>query len=266
MGAPGAGGGGGRRRMHSLAEINVTPLVDVMLVLLIISMLAAPMLQKGIPLELPRTETSQDIPEARITETCHVPVVVQSVKLSPFIVPEILVVQKQETDYLGEEYAPSEQFSLTSKSKSRTLRVDYQKLDDIVNIIGELIIGGSTMARSLTEVRDYIATDQQSARLMDHLEKTSANIRKNLLNLQENVMKVRMTPIDVVFRKFPRVVRDLALKSGKEVTLHMRGEGTDLDKTLVDVIDEPLYHLIKNTIDHGKGCCERIRGKDNNNI
>jgi two-component system chemotaxis sensor kinase CheA len=94
-------------------------------------------------------------------------------------------------------------------------------------------------------------SEQQSLRLMDHLDKTSSTIRKNLLNLQENIMKVRMTPIDVVFRKFPRVVRDLALKGGKEVTLHMRGEGTDLDKTLVDVIDEPLYHLIKNTIDHG---------------
>jgi two-component system chemotaxis sensor kinase CheA len=60
-----------------------------------------------------------------------------------------------------------------------------------------------------------------------------------------------MTPIDVVFRKFPRIVRDLALKSGKEVKLKVIGEGTDLDKTLVDVIDEPLFHLIKNTIDHG---------------
>ncbi len=59
-----------------------------------------------------------------------------------------------------------------------------------------------------------------------------------------------MTPIDIVFRKFPKIVRDLALKSGKEVKLQVRGEETDLDKTLVDVIDEPLLHLIKNTIDH----------------
>ena len=66
MGAPGAGGGGGRRRMHSLAEINVTPLVDVMLVLLIISMLAAPMLERGIKLQLPATESASEISEARI--------------------------------------------------------------------------------------------------------------------------------------------------------------------------------------------------------
>jgi hypothetical protein len=116
--------------------------------------------------------------------------------------------------------------------------VDYQKLDDIVNIIGELIIGGSTMARGITEVKAFVSPEQQSTKLVDHLEKTSASIRKNLLNLQESIMKVRMTPIDVVFRKFPRIVRDLAVKSGKEVSLKMRGEGTDLDKTLVDHIQK----------------------------
>jgi len=191
-----------------------------------------------------------DIEESQIIEACSVPVVVESVNLTPFIVPEILVVQKQEKEYL-DEFAPAEQFAFAAKAKSRVLRVDYQKLDDIVNIIGELIIGGSTMARGLTEAKELTASNQQSTKLMDHLEKTSTNLRKNLLNLQESAMKVRMTPIDVIFRKFPRIVRDLAVKSGKEVALQMRGEGTDLDKTLVDVIDEPLFHLIKNTIDHG---------------
>jgi two-component system chemotaxis sensor kinase CheA len=191
-----------------------------------------------------------ELDKARIIETSNVAAVVSAVELSPFTIPEILVVQKEEREYL-EEFTPAGQFALTAKTKSRTLKVDYQKLDDIVNIIGELIIGGSTMARGLAETREMVAASQQCLKLLDHLEKTSTNIRKNLLNLQENVMKVRMTPIDVVFRKFPRIVRDLALKSGKEVGLKVRGEGTDLDKTLVDVIDEPIFHLIKNTIDHG---------------
>jgi two-component system, chemotaxis family, sensor kinase CheA len=191
-----------------------------------------------------------DVDQSRIIETCSVPVVVQSVELNPFAVPEILVVQKEEGEYF-EEYGAGEQFTLASKAKSRMLRVDYKKLDDIVNIIGELIIGGSTLARGLSEVREQLEVSQEAGRLMEHLQKTSTGIRKNLLNLQESIMKVRMTPIDVVFRKFPRIVRDLALKSGKEVGLQVRGEGTDLDKTLVDVIDEPLFHLIKNTIDHG---------------
>ncbi len=188
--------------------------------------------------------------QARIQELANVAVIVASIELRTFNVPEVLVVQKEEQDYLS-EFAPGEDFALGARSKSRTLRVDYQKLDEIMNIIGELMIGGSTLARGLSEVREMFVESRQSVKLVDHLHKSSEGIRKNLLNLQESIMKVRMTPIDIVFRKFPRVVRDLALKGGKDVKLEVFGEETDLDKTLVDVIDEPLFHLIKNTIDHG---------------
>lgn len=192
-----------------------------------------------------------DIDKARIVDAANVAVVVSSVNISLFSLPEILVVQKDESDYLEEFATGEDAFTFGAKTKSRTLRVDYKKLDDIVNIIGELIIGGSTLARGLSEVRHVLDGAQRPAKMVDQLQKTSANIRKNLLNLQENIMDVRMTPIDIVFRKFPKIVRDLAIKSGKEVKLEVRGEETDLDKTLVDVIDEPLFHLIKNTIDHG---------------
>jgi len=191
-----------------------------------------------------------DMDKERMEEIANVAVVVSSVKIAPFSVPEVLVVQKDEPDYL-KEFGSGEDFTLGDRSKARTLRVDYKKLDDIMNIIGELIIGGSTLARGLNEVRETLSATQSSLKPIDHLQKTSDGIRKNLLNLQESIMKVRMTPIDVVFRKFPRVVRDLALKSGKDVKLELIGEDTDLDKTLVDVINEPLFHLIKNTIDHG---------------
>ena len=194
---------------------------------------------------------SSDSDNARIIDAANVAVVVASVNITPFSLPEILVVQKDESDYLEEFASGEDAFTLGSKTKSRTLRVDYKKLDDIVNIIGELIIGGSTLARGLSEMRHSLDGAQQPAKMVDQLQKTSANLRKNLLNLQENIMDVRMTPIDVVFRKFPKIVRDLALKSAKDVRLEVRGEETDLDKTLVDVIDEPLFHLIKNTIDHG---------------
>ncbi|MDY0091160.1 MAG: ABC transporter substrate-binding protein [Candidatus Vecturithrix sp.] len=191
-----------------------------------------------------------DVDKTCILNAANVAVVVASVNLSLFTLPEILVVQKEDSEYLEEFATGEEAFTFGAKTKSRTLRVDYKKLDDIVNIIGELIIGGSTLARGLNEVRDSLDGVQTPAKLLNQLQKTSANIRKNLLNLQENIMEVRMTPIDIVFRKFPKIVRDLALKSGKEVKLQVRGEETDLDKTLVDVIDEPLLHLIKNTIDH----------------
>ncbi len=190
-----------------------------------------------------------EMDKARLIETASVAAVVSSTSVNLFSVPEIVIVQKDESDYFDELDAA--EHSAGGKAKARTLRVDYKKLDDIVNIIGELIIGGSTLARGLTEIQDELVPSQGAVRLLDHLQKTSAEIRKNLLNLQENIMKVRMTPIDVVFRRFPKIVRDLSHKSGKEVQLQVVGEGTDLDKTLIDVIDEPLFHLIKNTIDHG---------------
>jgi two-component system chemotaxis sensor kinase CheA len=188
--------------------------------------------------------------KSRILDISNVAAVVLSVGVSVFTVPEVLVIQKDDAEYL-EEFARGEEFSLAAKAKSRTLRVDYRILDDIMNIIGELIIGGATLARGLHEARDMLALSQPSTKLLDHLQKTNGGLRKNLLNLQENVMKVRMTPIGVVFRKFPKIIRDLATKSGKDVKLEVIGEETDVDKTLVDVIDEPLFHLIKNTVDHG---------------
>ncbi len=190
-----------------------------------------------------------ELDRSRVIEVATVAAVVSSTQLEVFHVPEIVIVQKDETDYFEEMESGDRQTG--EKGKTRTLRVDYKKLDDIVNIIGELIIGGSTLARGLVEIQEELTELDHKPKLLEHLQKTSTEIRKNLLNLQENVMKVRMTPIDVVFRKFPRIVRDLALKSGKEVQLEVVGEGTDLDKTLIDVIDEPLFHLIKNTIDHG---------------
>ncbi|MCP4405361.1 MAG: ABC transporter substrate-binding protein [bacterium] len=191
-----------------------------------------------------------EIEKSRILDVSKVAVVVSSIEVKPFNLPEVLVVQRDETNYL-DEFTRGDEFTLGSKAKSRTLRVDYKKLDDIMNIIGELIIGGSTLARGLTETRDALALAQQPIKMMEPIQKISEAIRKNLLNLQENIMKVRMTPIDVVFRKFPRVVRELALKSGKDVKLEVIGEETDLDKTLVDVIDRPIFHLIRHTIDHG---------------
>ena len=191
-----------------------------------------------------------DAKKSRISETANVAVVVSSVELNFFSVPEIVVVQKDESNYL-EEFDVDDRLPSSTKTKSRTLRVDYKKLDELVNIIGELIIGGSTLTRGLTEIREEFASSHQSMKVVDRLQKTSVDIRKNLLNLQENIMKIRMTPIDVVFRKFPRIVRELAVKSGKDINLQVSGEGTDLDKTLIDVIDEPLFHLLKNSIDHG---------------
>ncbi len=186
--------------------------------------------------------------KARILEAANVAVVVSSVEVNLFNLPNVLVVQRDKGHYL-DEFTQDDEFTFTAQSKLHPLKVDYQKLDDIMNIIGELIIGGSTMTRGLAETRDALTQKQLPVKIVEELQKAGEGMRKNLLNLQESVMNISMTPIDVVFRKFPRIVRDMAMKSGKDIKLEVIGEETDVDKTLVDVIARPIFHLIRHAIE-----------------
>ncbi|GAB6038740.1 chemotaxis protein CheA [Fundidesulfovibrio butyratiphilus] len=131
---------------------------------------------------------------------------------------------------------------------SSTIRVDHEKLDHLMNLIGELIINRnrySLLARSLEEGKlDVQAIAQQ-------LTETTYAMARLSDDLQDTIMKVRMVPVSSVFSRFPRLVRDLSRKSGKEVELLMEGEETELDKSVVEVIGDPLVHLIRNSVDHG---------------
>ncbi|WP_243311621.1 chemotaxis protein CheA [Fundidesulfovibrio agrisoli] len=131
---------------------------------------------------------------------------------------------------------------------SSTIRVDHEKLDHLMNLIGELIINRNRyalLARSLEEGKlDVQAIAQQ-------LTETTYAMARLSDDLQDTIMKVRMVPVSSVFARFPRLVRDLSRKSGKEVELIMEGEETELDKSVVEVIGDPLVHLIRNSVDHG---------------
>ena len=129
----------------------------------------------------------------------------------------------------------------------QTLRVDAQRVDKILNLIGEMVIGRSMIGQILSEIGERYQNDDLVKKLGD----ANAFMEKTLSQLQKNVMKIRMLPISQVFRKFPRVVRDLSLEKGKQVELLMLGEKTELDKSILDVIGEPLIHLIRNAVDHG---------------
>ncbi len=129
----------------------------------------------------------------------------------------------------------------------QTLRVESQRIDKIMNLVGELVIGRSMVGQISTELEERSKKDELVKRLGD----ANAFMEKTLSQLQKNVMKIRMLPISQVFRKFPRVVRDLALEKGKNVQLVLRGEKTELDKSILDVIGEPLIHLVRNAVDHG---------------
>ncbi len=119
-----------------------------------------------------------------------------------------------------------------------TVRVDTRRLDDIMNLVGELVL-----------VRNRLATLR--ADMNDEVAKTVGNLDLVTADLQNAVMKTRMQPIKKVFGRFPRVVRDLARSLNKQVTLELIGEETDLDKNLVEALADPLVHLVRNAVDHG---------------
>lgn len=136
-----------------------------------------------------------------------------------------------------------------SSKSSSTIRVDHEKLDHLMNLIGELIINRNRytmLARQLEENSNVDVSE-----VAQNLTETTYGMARISDDLQDTIMKVRMVPVSSVFSRFPRLVRDLSRKSGKDVDLIMEGEETELDKSVVEVIGDPLVHLIRNSVDHG---------------
>lgn len=123
---------------------------------------------------------------------------------------------------------------------NRTIRVDIEKLDSLMNLVSELIIAKN----SLVSASSGSAENNDFNEKIEYLESVTTN-------LHESVMKVRMVPIENTVQKFPRMIRDLNKKLGKKMELYMTGEDTELDRTVVDEIGDPLMHLLRNSADHG---------------
>jgi len=129
----------------------------------------------------------------------------------------------------------------------KTLRVDSERIDDVLNLVGELIIGRSMLSRTVAEFDRRFQRDPLAARFTDALGFQS----RVLETLQKSVMKIRMVPVEQLFRRFPRIVRDVAKLRGKDVALTVTGESTGLDKNILEPLSEPITHLIRNCVDHG---------------
>ncbi|MCL2253973.1 MAG: chemotaxis protein CheA [Lachnospiraceae bacterium] len=135
---------------------------------------------------------------------------------------------------------------------NRTVRVDIEKLDVLMNLVSELIIAKNSLVSASGNEE---SSDRNSGvnEQIEYLESVTTN-------LHESVMKVRMVPIESVVNKFPRMIRDLSKKLGKKIELYMSGEETELDRTVVDEIGDPLMHLLRNAADHGlEETADRIR-------
>ncbi|MBB5400598.1 chemotaxis protein CheA [Paraburkholderia youngii] len=136
-----------------------------------------------------------------------------------------------------------------------SIRVGVEKVDQLINLVGELVITQAMLAET---------TSTFDPALHDRLFNGMAQLERNARDLQEAVMSIRMMPMDYVFSRFPRLVRDLAAKLGKEVELVTFGQATELDKSLIERIIDPLTHLVRNSLDHGIETVEarRAAGKD----
>lgn len=127
------------------------------------------------------------------------------------------------------------------------LRVDAGRIDNVLNLVGELIIGKSMLQQALSEFAKRYPKETVRGKFADAM----AFQARVLNDLQRSVMKIRMVPVDQLFRRFPRIVRDVARQCGREVDLELSGQETDLDKGILDAIAEPLTHLVRNAVSHG---------------
>ncbi len=149
----------------------------------------------------------------------------------------------------GREKQPSKADASKSSAKvSTTIRVEHEKLDHLMNLIGELIINRNRFSLLTKELE----AGKDISDVVQNLSETTDSMARISDDLQDTIMQVRMVPMRTVFSRFPRLVRDLSRKSGKNIELITEGEDTELDKSVIEAIGDPLVHLIRNAVDHGQ--------------
>jgi two-component system chemotaxis sensor kinase CheA len=146
-----------------------------------------------------------------------------------------------------EAHEPAASAGMAHAASENMLRVDASRIDTVMNLVGEMIIGKSMLQRAMTEFEHRHSKDPLRGKMADALAFQS----RVLGELQKSVMKIRMVPVEQLFRRFPRIVRDVARLRNKDVSLEIAGQNTDLDKTILDALADPMAHLVRNAADHG---------------
>jgi two-component system chemotaxis sensor kinase CheA len=142
---------------------------------------------------------------------------------------------------------PAAEHAPAQAVQENILRVDAGRIDSVLNLVGELIIGKSMLQQALNEFSKRYPKELLRGKFGDAM----AFQARVLNDLQRSVMKIRMVPVDQLFRRFPRMVRDVSRQCGREVEIDISGQDTDLDKGILDAIGEPLTHLVRNAVSHG---------------
>ncbi|HDY75780.1 MAG TPA: chemotaxis protein CheA, partial [Candidatus Marinimicrobia bacterium] len=137
--------------------------------------------------------------------------------------------------------------TVSKKRIEQTIRVDVERLDKLVNLAGELVLEKNRLLQVSRDINAKYNGDEE----VGQLDSVNNSMGFITTEIQEGVMQMRMLPIATVFRKFPRLVRDLARDKGKEITLDIKGEKTELDRSVIEAIVDPMAHLLRNAVDHG---------------
>ena len=201
-------------------------------------------------------------PIEHVSHRCQIPSVVSDVRVEPAdhadsaehqLLGDILEAQAaqiaakpHDTSESAAAKHPAGSSAVAAVAES-TVRVDASRIDAVMNLVGELIIGKSMLNRTLAEFDARHSRDPIRTKLAETLAFQS----RVLDELHKCVLKIRMVPVEQLFRRFPRVVRDIAKLCGKDIALEVAGEHTDLDKGILDALAEPLTHLVRNAVDHG---------------
>ena len=214
-------------------------------------------------LEIVEAALASHQPQEHIAKRCRIPSIVSDLRIEQAVTSETAehellgdLLEAQAADFTSKaaeigataaaQRAPAAGSAAATVAES-SLRVDAARIDAVMNLVGELIIGKSMLNRSLAEFDQRHARDPVRAKLSDAL----AFQPRVLDELHKCVLKIRMVPVEQLFRRFPRLVRDVAKQCGKDVALELSGQNTDLDKSILDSLAEPLMHIVRNAVDHG---------------
>jgi two-component system chemotaxis sensor kinase CheA len=149
-----------------------------------------------------------------------------------------------------EETPPDGRRSGGARRGSQSVRIDVERLDGLMNLVGELVID-RTRLQQVREQLSSVLRDASLGELMDNFEETTSHLARVTDELQEQIMRSRMLPVRSVLSRLPRLVRDVAVKCGKKVELVTAGEETELDRSVIEEISDPLVHILRNAVDHG---------------
>ncbi|GAA7587533.1 chemotaxis histidine kinase/response regulator CheAY2 [Helicobacter pylori] len=171
----------------------------------------------------------------------------QEAKPKQEVAPKTETPKAPKTETKAKAKADTEENKAPSIGVEQTVRVDVRRLDHLMNLIGELVLGKNRLIRIYGDVEERY----DGEKFLEELNQVVSSISAVTTDLQLAVMKTRMQPVGKVFNKFPRMVRDLSRELGKSIELIIEGEETELDKSIVEEIGDPLIHIIRNSCDHG---------------